>query len=172
MLGFRLFLNEYKKIQTWKTFLLTPIVFYLVSVSIIQSQTILSLLTNFTFFHAVKLIFYIYINPLDSFSLFNLFLFLVTTLLFTTNLIALKLYASRSFFSSSNVISFSAVVGALFGCLACCGSLVVVFILGFFGVGLSSLPFLGREIGVIALFIVIGSFVYTVSKIQAPIVCD
>lgn len=172
MFGLQLFLREFKKAHTWKTFLLIPITFYFLSVSILQYQTILSLTTNFTLFKSVTLISYIYISPLNTFSLFNLAIFTITTTLFASNLIALKLYVSKSFLFSSHVVSFTAVVSSLLGCLACCGSLLISILLGLFGVTLSSFPLLGQEVAILALFLAGASFAYTIFKIQSPMVCD
>lgn len=172
MPGLRLFFREFKKPHTWKTFLLIPITFYFLSVSLLQYQTILSLITNFTLFESITLISYIYTSPFNTFSLFNLSIFTITTILFASNFIALKLYVSKNFLCSSHVVSFTAVVSSLLGCLACCGSLLISILLGLFGVTLGSFPLFGQEIAILALVLAGTSFTYTILKIQSPMVCD
>lgn len=166
-----LFLNSFKKMSTWWTIVVTIVYFYIFSVTIFRLDTIISLFSNLGFLKGVGPVLSLYINPLDTFSLFSLVTFLVTAKLFALNIVALRLYTIKRFYTKGHQVSFVGVISSLVGCLACCGSVLIATGMAFIGVSLSSLPLGGQEIGFLGLILSFGALVYTVKKIDAPIVC-
>ena len=166
-----LFLYSLKKVSTWCTVGITITIFYILSVSVLRFDTIISLFSNVGFLKGFVPTLSLYVNPLDTFSIFNLAIFIVTAILFALNIIALRLYTTKRFYTKGQQVSLLGVISSLVGCLACCGSVLVAAITGFLGVSLSSLPYGGQEIGLLGLVLSFGALVYTVRKIDAPLVC-
>lgn len=166
-----LFLNSLKQGSAWWTISITVIFFYILGVAILRFDTINSLFSNLGFLNGFPLVFSLYTHPLDTFSLFSLTTFLVTALLFGLHIVALRLYTIKRFYTKGHHISLLGIISSLIGCLACCGSVLVAAMTAFVGVSLSSFPLGGQEIGIFGLLLSLAALVYTVRKIDAPLVC-
>lgn len=166
-----LFLGSLKEMSTWRTVFFTIIIFYFLGVSILRSDTILSLFSNLGFVQGVLPVFSIYLHPLNVFSLFSFVMFLATSLIFAFHIVVLRLYTIKRFYTKGQHVSLFGVVSSLVGCLACCGSLLIATAAAFVGVSLSSLPLGGEEIGLVGLTLSFGALIYSIRKIDAPLVC-
>ncbi len=167
----RIFVKEFKKIQTWTTVLSVLSLFYIVGVFILKYNTVLSIISNFSFLQSIKLILTLYVHPLDTFSILTFTTFIVTAALFALQVVALRLYVSKRFFNSVHVVSLGAVITSLIGCLACCGSILIAGMFSFFGASVGFLPFSGKEISIFAILLSSTALIYTVYKIGSPLVC-
>lgn len=165
------FLNSLKRSASWKTVFITVLFFYLFGIVLLRFDSIFSLFSNLGFLSGFLPVLSLFFHPLDTFSLFNFVVFLLTVILFGLQIIALRLYTEKRFSSKNHRISFLGVVGSLLGCLACCGSVVIAGITSFIGISLNTLPLGGQEIALFGLFISFFALVYTVRKIDAPLVC-
>lgn len=166
-----LFLKSLYKFSTWKTIIVTLFIFYVLGVTLLRFDVLISLFGNLGLVQAILPISSIYTNPLDTFSPLGLTLFLSTSVLFALHIVALRLYVTKRFYTKGHRISLFGVMSSLLGCLACCGSVLIATITALLGISLSSLPFNGEEIGFAGLLISFGALVYTVRKIDAPMTC-
>lgn len=166
-----LFFKSFYKISTWKTMLITLFIFYILGVTLLRFDVLISLFRNLGFIQAIFPVSSLYTNPLDTFSPIGLILFLSTAMLFALHIVALRLYVTKRFYTKGQHISFFGVMSSLLGCLACCGSVLISTITAILGVSLGSLPFNGEEMGFVGLIISLGALAYTVHKIDAPMTC-
>ncbi len=171
MLKINLFLKEFLKRQSWVTIGITLLVFYAIGIIALRFATIVSLLEQFPLSESAKLVALVFVRPLDAFTLGNFVLFLVSGFLFGSQIVALRLYVKKRFFNSHHSLGFVGMLGTLFGCLACCGSIIVVTFIGALGVSLGTLPFNGQEIAFVGIAVSLLALLYTVKKIDDPLVC-
>lgn len=165
------FLDSLKKGSAWRTVFITIAIFYFLGVLILRIDSITSLFSNLGFVNGIWPVVSLFLHPFDTFSLFSLIIFLLTAKLFAFHIIALRLYTEKRFSTKNHQLSFLGVISSLLGCLACCGSVVIAGITGFIGISLGTLPFGGQEIGILGLILSLGALIYTVRKIDAPLVC-
>lgn len=165
------FLRAFTKKEAWYTVLATVVIFYIIGIIILRFEAIVSFFLNLNFSDALFSAVSLFLHPLDSFTYFTLSVFLGTAFLFGGQLVALRLYVQKRFFHTNQTASIAGITLSLFGCLACCGSVAIVFLLGILGLSLQSFPFGGQEIALVGFGLSIFALMYTIYKIDAPMVC-
>lgn len=159
------------KKEAWVTIGSTMIILYILGITLLRIDVLHSLILQLGITTAISSILALYVHPLDSFTYFNLILFLINGALFGAQIVALRLYVAKRFFHPNQTVSMVGIAGSLLGCLACCGSVLFVFLLGILGVSTQTLPFLGQEIALAGLILTASALLYTIYKIDAPTVC-
>lgn len=166
-----LFLQSFRTLETWQTIIASTLIFYILAITLLRFDSIVSLVENLSLSQSTTSILAFYLNPLDSFTYFSLLIFLTTAILFGAQIVALRLYVEKRFFHKNQTVSLAGIISSLVGCLACCGSVLVAGLLGLLGTSVQSLPFAGQEISVFGLAISLGALIYTIHKIDVPMVC-
>lgn len=165
------FLQAFTKKDAWLTVALTIIALYIFGISALRIDVLYSLVSQLGIAGATSSVIALYIHPLDSFTYLNLSLFLLTGFLLGAQIVALRLYVAKRFFHPNQYVSIVGIISSLLGCLACCGSVLFVFILGIFGASTAALPFIGQEIAIAGVVLSAGALLYTIRKIDDPMVC-